>query len=148
MTQGRILILVLVAVCGCNRNHVSLAVNQEATGSIRAGQEIAVGLLIPVGQVANVLVHQFEIDIAVEMNGVSSDSTQWGDESIYVEGVSGGSTTIRLRSSAHGASQGKYSVRVVSISPRTDLTVLSKKAETVERDGRILLEQPPLVRVL
>jgi CHAT domain-containing protein/tetratricopeptide (TPR) repeat protein len=86
----------------------------------------------------NVLVHQHEIDIAVEAGGVVSDSSQWDYESVYVVGGADGRASIRLRAAKDGPSRGRYRVR---IGDRSGEREVLERAARMEAEGRLLLEQ-------
>ena len=127
-----VIVISLSAMAACHREAAELTPGRPVWGTIRAGQSQSLRINVPNGYLARVTLRQQEIDLSLSAAGVRVDSSEYGDEVIYLAG--GGVQALRIVASDEHTRQGKFVVAVNWMRPLTRLNQLAMEAQRLHRE--------------
>ncbi len=140
MTRSALFVTIAVLLpSGCHRGTPVLGSGETVSGKIRAGERVALRVIVPFGQVAHLLIRQQEIDLEVVAEAIVTNATDWDWESVYTEGTDAGTAEVTIAAASDGPRRGAYTMRVEALLPRTEITGAALEAQAMEARGRQLL---------
>jgi len=132
---------VVAALFACTTQSPELTVSRSISGAIGAGQSKTVWMTLAPGEVAHVALHQHEIKLAIEAQGIRVDSTDWGTESVYIAAGDAPRIQILISADPHQSMQGRFELRLLAIRPALPKDSLAIRAGNLESGGRSALDQ-------